>query len=96
MVEYETRIDVLSCPTTVNVGKAFQVVGKLVYVTYFGELPLPWTNVEVFVDGVKVGEQTTGQDGSFTVSLTLSTAGTHAVRIYFPGKTEHVPILPPE
>ena len=96
MVEYETRIDVLSCPTTVNVGEAFQVVGKLVYVTYFGELPLPWTNVEVFVDGVKVGEQTTGQDGSFTISLTLSTAGTHAVRIYFPGKTEHVPILPPE
>jgi len=96
MVEYETRIDVLSCPTTVNVGEAFQVVGKLVYVTYFGELPLPWTNVEVFVDGVKVGEQTTGQDGSFTVSLTLSTAGTHAVRIYFPGKTEYVPILPPE
>jgi phosphatidate phosphatase APP1 len=96
MAEYETRIDVLSCPTTVYVGEAFQVVGKLVYVTYYGEFPLPWTNVEVYVDGAKVGERTTNQDGSFTITLTISTAGTHTVRIYFPGKTEYAPILPPE
>jgi len=96
VAEYETRIDVLSCPTTVYVGEAFQVVGKLVYVTYYGEFPLPRTNVEVYVDGVKVGEQTTNQDGVFTAALTLSVAGTHTVRLYFPGKTEYVPILPPE
>jgi hypothetical protein len=96
MSVYETRIDVLSCPTTVYAGEAFQIVGKLVYVAYYGELPLPWARVEVYVNEVKVGEQTTNQDGIFTATLTLSTAGTHKVRLYFPGKTEHVPILPPE
>jgi len=85
-VAYETRIRITSAPTAVVPGSPFQVSGVLEKkdsATTWS--PVPSGIIDVYVDGAKIASITTGSDGTFTVTITITTSGSHIIRFVYAG-----------
>ena len=82
---YTTRISI-TAPDTVYTNTPFDVTGKLEYQDLSGVWhPLPNQKVYLYVDNVQTANTTTGSDGSYKFTISIATAGTHTLRVYYPG-----------
>jgi len=83
--EYETRL-YLVVPASATAGQPFSVSGRLVYVDETGkENPVANMSVEIFWNGNKATTVTTGSDGFFKTSITISKPGKWTVKGVFRG-----------
>jgi len=83
---YPTRLSI-SAPGKVKANEQFTVSGKLEYqsdeVTWSG---LSGSTVSVYYDSTKVGNATTGGDGSYSINVKIPTGGTYTLRAVFAGQ----------
>lgn len=85
VVYMPSRISI-TAPSNVKVGEVFTVSGKLEYEYDSGD----WRGlankvVEIYVDESKVGEVTTGSDGSYSIDMKINEPGVHVLKVVFGG-----------
>jgi hypothetical protein len=86
---YTTRISI-TAPDTVYTNTPFDVTGKLEYQDLSGVWnPLPNQTVYLYVDGTQTANVKTGSDGSYKFTISIATAGTHTLRVYYPGSATY-------
>lgn len=91
---YETKIEIWVCPETVDPFASFEVLGTLKYNAWpAGELwtPIGGAIVDAYMDGVKVGETSTNEDGVFKFEFEGFPRGTHTIQFKFTGDATYDP-----
>jgi hypothetical protein len=85
-IAWNTRISI-SAPPSVNPGQTFAVTGKLEYESSSGV----WTGlagkaVSIVYDSTSFGSGTTGSDGSYSISGSISAGGTYTLKATYAGE----------
>jgi hypothetical protein len=85
-VAYPTRISI-SAPDTVPTGQSFTVSGKLEFQDVDGAWKgLANRTVTIYYNGTSLGSTTTGPDGSYSKSVSISTGGTYTLKAVYAGE----------
>lgn len=85
-IAYATRISI-SAPDKVSPGGAFAISGKLEYqdssTTW---APASGRTVSLYYNGQKIGDVTTGADGSYSATASIPTSGTYTLKAVYAGE----------
>ena len=85
-VAYPTRISI-SAPSTVSVGQPFTITGKLEFMDKDGAWKgLAGRTVSLYYNNTKIRDVTTGSDGSYSASATITTPGTYTLKAVYAGE----------
>jgi len=85
-VAHPTRLSI-SAPSTVKVGEPFNITGKLEYRDRDGVWKgLAGRTVTLYYNGTKIGDVTTGSDGSYSKSARITTPGTYTLKAVYAGE----------
>jgi hypothetical protein len=83
---YPTRLSI-SAPDKVRANEEFTVSGRLEYESGDGVWSgLGGMTVSVYYNSTKVGDATTGSDGSYSIKAKISTGGTYTLKAAFAGQ----------
>lgn len=101
---YPTRLSI-SAPSSVAVDEVFTISGKLEYQKDTAWYPLAGRIVSLYYDSSIIGSVTTGSDGSYSKSTSISAPGTYTLKAVFAGEdlafasaltVLGLPVIPPE